>query len=683
MTTSPEIKSFSQALPILERHGMTPMKSAQSKLWQVGVQTLDKGGVIALARELAAQDALAPIEQQALAHYEQVISAGIQTFIAVGEALAEIREGKLYRAAYATFEDYCKGRWGIGASRARQLIGAAETYAAIESVTTVTVANEAQLRPLAGLPPDEQRQAWQQAETATGGKVTAKAVQQAVETIKPKPVPIMRVADSELFDRAEQTSSIAEGYLNRGKIKRPFEYDGKLWIEVGGMYNPHGDDVSECVRVVLVGEPYEPGEENRSFRKNSYTGIQASAGGKQYELTGQWLIISKPLAFKQQIKQEATDTFEDARARFAVLGYKLERHGAWFKLSKPDGSHYATTPDLAPHLDTLRTFEAGAVRRAAQAQQPAIPDDIRAHAAALGLLIQERDGDVLLSWPGEDTSHFAMQPPETARYFLDHDAPRLAAHHAERLGWVLHEQQRAGQALFFCRRAADGKETAEYADELLAYGEALRISGRGPASAQAATPPCERCGQPATDKRAIGGLLAWRCATCAALAEGCERAETLGATIDYTATREDGRMKVLPPEGYQQVWLWCDAAEVGQLCDSWERHASAVLEAPPAQQAIDWDAIKRRAHALLSATNATEAWEYCRSIAAILAQCDRRAFAVKLLQLLAPLIVDRQSDDPAGLAVAIDDLNACDEGTEGLYWARVGCALLDVEPPQS
>lgn len=55
-----DIKTFSQALPVLAAHGMEPVKSDQPKLWRLGAQTLDKGGVIALARQLAAQPTAEP-----------------------------------------------------------------------------------------------------------------------------------------------------------------------------------------------------------------------------------------------------------------------------------------------------------------------------------------------------------------------------------------------------------------------------------------------------------------------------------------------------------------------------------------------------------------------------------------------------------------------------------------------
>ena len=45
------IKTFSDAVPILSARGMEP-QAAGDRLWHVGSQTLDKGGVIALARQI-------------------------------------------------------------------------------------------------------------------------------------------------------------------------------------------------------------------------------------------------------------------------------------------------------------------------------------------------------------------------------------------------------------------------------------------------------------------------------------------------------------------------------------------------------------------------------------------------------------------------------------------------------
>lgn len=65
-------------------------------------------------------------ERDRLHQYETVIEHGLTTFVEVGEALAAIRDARLYRAEYATFEDYCQERWSMGRRRADQLIGAAQ-----------------------------------------------------------------------------------------------------------------------------------------------------------------------------------------------------------------------------------------------------------------------------------------------------------------------------------------------------------------------------------------------------------------------------------------------------------------------------------------------------------------------------------------------------------------------------
>jgi hypothetical protein len=134
---------------------------------------------------------LSDIEQTELAEQETIIERGLETFVEVGAALMHIRESRLYRAEYATFEDYCQDRWGMVASRARQLIGAAQVAGNLESVTTGNgPASERQTRPLTSLEPDDQRLAWQLAtETAPqdsngNGKITANHVQTVVNALK-------------------------------------------------------------------------------------------------------------------------------------------------------------------------------------------------------------------------------------------------------------------------------------------------------------------------------------------------------------------------------------------------------------------------------------------------------------------------------------------------------------------
>lgn len=121
-----------------------------------------------------------------LTYLEGVIEAGLQTFYDVGEALMEIRDGRLYRQTHRSFEAYTKERWGMGKSRAHQLMEAARTVAAISgpveegdpsTIVEVLPTNEAQVRALSGLDDQAKREVWAEAvATAPAGKVTGRHV---------------------------------------------------------------------------------------------------------------------------------------------------------------------------------------------------------------------------------------------------------------------------------------------------------------------------------------------------------------------------------------------------------------------------------------------------------------------------------------------------------------------------
>jgi hypothetical protein len=83
------------------------------------------------------------LERGRLTELEAVIERGIATFVDVGLALAEIRDGRLYRQTHSTFDDYCRERWGFSRSRGYRLIRAAE-LAAVSPVGDIP--NERQAR---------------------------------------------------------------------------------------------------------------------------------------------------------------------------------------------------------------------------------------------------------------------------------------------------------------------------------------------------------------------------------------------------------------------------------------------------------------------------------------------------------------------------------------------------------
>lgn len=129
---------------------------------------------------------LSPIEITDLAIAEDTIRAGLDSFVRVGEALARIRDGRLYRGTHETFAAYCEDRWKMGRSHAYRMIDASEVAANLSPMgdTVPAPTSERQLRPLVGMSPDLQREAYlRAAETAPDGKLTAAHVEKVAHEI--------------------------------------------------------------------------------------------------------------------------------------------------------------------------------------------------------------------------------------------------------------------------------------------------------------------------------------------------------------------------------------------------------------------------------------------------------------------------------------------------------------------
>jgi hypothetical protein len=118
------------------------------------------------------------LETDRLADLEVVINRGKKSFIEVGNALEEIRDERLYRVDYATFDEYCKEKWGWTARRSNQLIDSADAAMG----TIVPIQNEGQARELAKVEP-ERREDVLDAVVSSGKPVTAKAIKNAATVV--------------------------------------------------------------------------------------------------------------------------------------------------------------------------------------------------------------------------------------------------------------------------------------------------------------------------------------------------------------------------------------------------------------------------------------------------------------------------------------------------------------------
>ena len=182
---------------------------------------------------------LVATETERLTELETVIERGLQTFVEVGNALMEIRDGRLYRAEHDTFENYCRERWGMGRNYVNKLIAASGVVLNLGTIVPKDELpqTETQARPLSQLTPDQRREVWPVVvETAPDGHITANHVESVVKDfITPNPKPkLNRAGDMYMpqgFD-ACQTPPAAIGPL------LPHLVEGwKIWEPAAGEGN--------------------------------------------------------------------------------------------------------------------------------------------------------------------------------------------------------------------------------------------------------------------------------------------------------------------------------------------------------------------------------------------------------------------------------------------------------------
>jgi hypothetical protein len=87
-------------------------------------------------------------DQTRLAQLEAVVERGLAVFIEVGLALQEIRDAQLYRQTHASFEVYCRERWGFSRQRGYQLISAAEVSTMVVNAGLPAPESEREARPM-------------------------------------------------------------------------------------------------------------------------------------------------------------------------------------------------------------------------------------------------------------------------------------------------------------------------------------------------------------------------------------------------------------------------------------------------------------------------------------------------------------------------------------------------------
>jgi len=121
-----------------------------------------------------------------LLQLEAVIQKGQESYVEVGKAFREIRDNRLYKKSYNTFEEYCEKRWGLDHSTVKSYISATEVVENIEKNGHLSGQNRpglTQARELAVLDPEQQIKI---AATTDFANTTTKKVIDKVRSFKPK-----------------------------------------------------------------------------------------------------------------------------------------------------------------------------------------------------------------------------------------------------------------------------------------------------------------------------------------------------------------------------------------------------------------------------------------------------------------------------------------------------------------
>lgn len=137
-----------------------------------------------------------PTGTRSLSELEAVIETGMTGFMAVGSALLEIRERRLYQErGYTRFEDYFAERFEISRPRAYQLMNAVTAHTAMSTFVDIPLpTREGHMRELTSLAnrrPEMAAQVWQDVYEATNGNPDIRTIREAVrEATRKEDVPI-------------------------------------------------------------------------------------------------------------------------------------------------------------------------------------------------------------------------------------------------------------------------------------------------------------------------------------------------------------------------------------------------------------------------------------------------------------------------------------------------------------
>jgi hypothetical protein len=117
-------------------------------------------------------------ERNSYTYHKERFSKGVQQ---AAESLLAIRDGRLYREDYATFEDFCRGELGKTRHSVNYIIKAGEVLKSLPDDLVTIVTKESQLRELSKAPPEAREEIVRK--VVSEGKPTAAKIKEAVREV--------------------------------------------------------------------------------------------------------------------------------------------------------------------------------------------------------------------------------------------------------------------------------------------------------------------------------------------------------------------------------------------------------------------------------------------------------------------------------------------------------------------
>jgi len=144
-----------------------------------------------------------------LTELESLIEVNQVDFYALGKALKEINEHRLYQQSFKSFEDYVKQRWDMRRAQAYRLINAAQVMDNLSPIGDIALPkNEAQARALTQLEATEQKKLWQLF-VQSNLPLTALTLRHFVESYTRKKIPSTPIDDFNVISNDYKNATMA------------------------------------------------------------------------------------------------------------------------------------------------------------------------------------------------------------------------------------------------------------------------------------------------------------------------------------------------------------------------------------------------------------------------------------------------------------------------------------------